>query len=201
MDKLKPKDYAEEVALYRAEVIGALTRCALSRGELRAALRALSTKRFRPPRAKRTRTYAVSTLERWYYRYKRGGLDALRPRSRSDRGRARRLTEAQRTLLRDIRREHRSASVPLILTTLVRQGRIGQREVSDATVRRLYVEQGLDRVSLRDSKSDRTRLRWQAERPGVLWHADVCHGPSLTVGKKKVPVRIHALLDDASRCV
>jgi putative transposase len=43
------------------------------------------------------------------------------------------------------------------------------------------------------------RLRWQAERPGALWHADVCHGAAILVNTKKQAVRVHALLDDASR--
>ena len=37
--------------------------------------------------------------------------------------------------------------------------------------------------------------------PGALWHADVCHGPALTIDGKSRPLRIHALLDDASRFI
>jgi len=46
-----------------------------------------------------------------------------------------------------------------------------------------------------------TRLRWQAEHAGALWHGDVCHGPALRIGDTTKPLRIHALLDDASRFV
>ena len=52
-----------------------------------------------------------------------------------------------------------------------------------------------------DAEGGTTRLRWQAERPGALWHGDVCHGPTLTLADKRTPVRVHALLDDASRFV
>jgi transposase InsO family protein len=201
MDTLKPKDHAETVALFRSEIVGALTRRDLDHGELRRELRLLARKRYRSPGSKLGRSYSVPTLERWYYRYKHGGLDALRPGGRSDRGRARELTDEQRQLLLDIRREYRSASVPLILRTLVAEGRLHKDAVSRATVRRLYVEHGLDRIPLRDGAGGKTRLRWQAEQPGALWHADVCHGPSLLVGKAKKPVRIHAILDDASRYV
>lgn len=48
----------------------------------------------------------------------------------------------------------------------------------------------------------RQRKRWQAEAPGVLWHADVCHGADLVdEDGTRTPVRIHAILDDASRYV
>jgi len=110
MTDIKAKDRAEEVALFRAEIIGALSRQDLPRGALRAALRELREKHFRPPRSKITRTFSVPTLERWYYRYRATGLDGLRPSPRSDRGRAQELTPEQRTLLCDIRREHPGAS-------------------------------------------------------------------------------------------
>lgn len=201
MDGLKPKDQAEAVALFRSEVVGQLVRRELDRGELRDELRRLSHTRFRPPGSKATRSYAAVTLERWYYRYRRDGLAALRPQSRGDRGHGQQLTAAQRQLLLDIRREHRCASVPLILRTLVAEGRLQGEAVSAATVRRLYVQEGLDRIALRDGDGPTTRLRWQAERPGALWHADVCHAPPIIVGGKKHPVRIHGMLDDASRYV
>jgi putative transposase len=199
-DPLTPKDHAERTALFRSEIVGALTRRALDRGELRAELVALAQRAFRPPGYEITRRFSVTTLERWYYAYRRGGLEALRPRSRSDRGRARELTAEQRQLLCEIRREHPSASVPLILRTLVADGRLAPSAVSAATVARLYREQGLDRVSYRAGDTH-TRLRWQAERPGALWHGDVCHGPALLVDGRSRPLRIHAFLDDASRYV
>lgn len=201
MDDLQPKDHAEAVALFRSEVIGALTRRDLARGDLRAELTALSRTPFRPPSAKRTRTFSVTSLERWYYAYRAHGLAGPRPESRSDRGRGRDLTPTLRTLLLDIRREQPSASVPLILRTLVADGRLARGAVSPSTVRRLYAEHGLDRIPMRDGASPKTRLRWQAERPGALWHADVCHLAPIVVGDRKIPVRVHGILDDASRYV
>ena len=203
MSTLTPKDHAEAIALFRSEIVGALTRRELDRGELAQAFTELSQQRFRPPRASSTKAFSVPTLERWYYAYKSGGLEALRPSPRSDRGRCRELTEAQRTLLAAIREEHPSASVPVILRTLVAEGRLEIGAISASSVRRFYQERGLDRVSLRGGNSGRgkVRLRWQAERPGALWHADVCHGAAIVVQGKSHPVRIHGILDDASRYV
>lgn len=203
MSTLAPQDHAEAIALFRSEIIGALTRRDLDRGELAQAFAQLSQERFRPPKSKSTRRYSVATLERWYYAYKSGGLEALRPATRSDRGRCRDLTPEQRRLLAAIREEHPSASVPVILRTLVAEGRLEKGAISASSVRRFYQEQGLDRVSLRQGHSARgkVRLRWQAERPGALWHADVCYGAALLVDGKSQPVRIHGILDDASRYV
>lgn len=198
MPSLVPRDHHEAVALFRAGVIGALARSELSRGELAAELRKLAERKWRPPGRRATKTYGASTLERWYYAYRRGGLDALRPDARSDRGRARELTAEQRELLLDVRREHPSASAALILRTLVLDGRIAKGAVSVSTVTRLFRDAKLPRGVRRDGH---TRLRWQAEHPGALWHGDVCHGPALRVGQTTKPLRIHALLDDASRFV
>lgn len=201
MDALKTKDHAEEVAIFRSEVVGSLCRRELSHGDLRAEFLALAKERFRLPGADITKPISVPTLERWYYAYRNGGLEALLPKPRSDRGRARALAAETRELLLAIRRENPSASVPLILGTLVRDGRLDHDAVSPSTVRRLFAEQGLDRVAIRDGSSSHTRLRWQAERPGALWHGDVCHGPNLLIGGNSVPLRIHGMLDDHSRFV
>jgi len=202
MDVLDPKDHGEAVALFRSEIVGALTRVDLPRGELAARLELLSRERFRPPGAAATRTFAVPTLERWYRRYKRGGLAALVPAPRADKGAARTLTAAQQDLVCEIRRENPSASAELILATLVLEGRLDPRIISPSAVRRLFAGRGLDRRTLRSGGSDgKQRLRWEAERPGALWHGDVCHGAHIVIDDVKRPVRIHALLDDASRYI
>lgn len=198
-EPLKPKDHAEAVALFRAQVLGPLLCIDVGKRELAMTLRELSTRRYMPPGAKSTRTFAPSTLQRWYYRYRAKGLAGLRPQSRRT-GHAQALTAEQRDLILAIRAEHPSASVPLILRTLIAEGRVESGQVTAAAVRRLLSDHGLDRRTLARS-GKRERRRWQADRPGRLWHADVCHGPPLIVGERKVPLRIHAILDDASRYV
>ncbi len=202
MDELTPKDPAEAIALYRAQIVGPLVRRELERGDLRAALLELTTQRFRPPRAHSPQTYSIATLERWYYAFRDGGLEALRPQPRKDKGRARELTDEQKALIVGIREEHPNASVTLIVDTLVADGRLERGAVSASTLRRLFADKGLDRVSLRGAAGrGKIRLRWQAERPGALWQGDVCHGSPLRIGDVPKPVRVHALLDDASRYV
>lgn len=202
MDELTPKDPAEAIALYRAQIVGPLVRRELERGDLRAALLELTTQRFRPPRAHSPQTYSIATLERWYYAFRDGGLEALRPQPRKDKGRARELTDEQKALVVGIREEHPNASATLIVDTLVADGRLERGAVSASTVRRLFADKGLDRVSLRGAAGrGKIRLRWQAERPGALWQGDVCHGAPLRIGGVPKPVRVHALLDDASRYV
>ncbi len=202
MNDLTPKNHGEEVAVFRHSLIGELATRAglLGHGERSEALRRLSEQRVRPPGSDTTRCYSASTLERWLYAYRKGGLAALVPRARGDRGRGRDLDPALRELLCDIRREHPGVSVPLMLRTLRADGRIGP-EVKECTVRRLLAERGLARTVDVAAEAGKARLRWQAERPGALWHGDVCHGPTLKLDGRRVPVRVHGMLDDASRYV
>jgi putative transposase len=204
MESLQPRNHAERVAIFRHGVIGALVAQQFAHGELREELRRLSQVCYRAPDAACTRRFSVATLERWYYACKKRGPSALEPAPRADKGHGRCFDAEVRELLCDIRREHPSASVPLILDTLIEEGRLdANARKHAAAIRKLFAERGLPRRSARVEQADvgkKTRLRWQAERPGALWQGDVCHF-AIFDGATKKPVRIHGLLDDASRYV
>ncbi|MET0201533.1 MAG: DDE-type integrase/transposase/recombinase [Gaiellaceae bacterium] len=196
---IEPQDHAEAVAIFRAMVIGPVVHRTLSHGELAAELRELSQERYRPPQADSSRTFSVPTLERWVYAYRANGIEGLRPKPRSDRGFAQDIPAELRELLLDIRREHPNASVPLIRQTLIDEGRMASELVSEPTLRRLYAAAKLSRRAPSPEGGDKVRLRWQASLPGDLWHGDVCHVTHLEVGGHTGPIRIHGMLDDASR--
>jgi|MDTD01.1.fsa_nt_gb transposase InsO family protein len=199
--KLCPKDHAEEVALFRVQVLGPILNRELHRGELLAELRVLATRRFRPPGSASTRTFSVPTLLRWHRRYRKEGLAGLRPVSRRS-GDAQALSDAERELLLQIRREHPAVPANVILETLLLDGRLERGRISAQTLRRFYRVQGLPRLTkAKANRSRGERRRWEAGHVGELWHADVCHGPPLVVGERRIPLRIHALLDDKSRYI
>lgn len=196
----EPVDRAEAVALFRAMVLGDVLAADLERGDLATRLRAISQQRFRPPGSAVARSFGVSTLERWYYAFRRRGLAGLRPKARSDRGHAQALTDAQRQLILDIAEAHPRASAALILRTLITDGRVEAGQVSAPTVRRLLRDNGLG-GRRRTTRAGKLRRQWEMASCGMLWHADVCHGPSLVIDGRHHPLRIHAILDDRSRYV
>jgi hypothetical protein len=112
-------DDAEALALFRAQVIGPLLcRQPQSHGELSSMLRELPQQPMRAPGSEVSRCYAASTIERWYYAFKKHQLAGLRSRSRGQ-GHALRLGAEQRELLMSIRRDHPRVSAALIVRTLV----------------------------------------------------------------------------------
>ena len=203
MKDLKPASKREATAVFRAEIIGAMARQELSHGELKARLRTLSHRRYRPPGADSTRTFAVSTLERWYYAYKKDGLDGLLPKARSDRGHGQKLDPELVALLLDIRREHPSTPASVIRDTLIKAGRLEKKAMSVATLNRLYAAKGLARRPKKGGHTvgGRQRLRWQAPHPMALWHGDVCHAFKVEIDGMTRPIKVHGMLDDASRFV
>ena len=200
--KQPASERANATALFRYGVIASLVGTDFDHGELKAELRRLAKQRWRSPGSPHTRTFGVSTLERWYYAYKQHGFVGLLPNGRSDRGRGRNLSDKHKQLLLQIRAEFPTASTPLIIDRLVRTGVLEPRQVSVATLNRLYAEHGLRRRRRNHTPGPvKERLRWEVGDVGALWHADVCHGPTLEADGRRTPLRIHALLDDKSRYV
>ena len=121
---------------------------------------------YRPPGSDTTRTYSVPTLLRWRRRYRKHGLVGLRPVPRCL-GDALALSNVQRELLLEIRRQHPRVPANVILETLVSDGRIEPGRVSPQTVRRLFRRHGLARRPKRNAqRPDGARRRWEA---GASW--------------------------------
>ena len=97
-----------DVAMFRYRVIAPLLD--LAGAERMAELRRLVAKRWVIPGTSRTRI-AQGTILHWLRNWQRDGLDALKPRPRSDRGKSRRLDVEAAELLIAIRRQHPQLSV------------------------------------------------------------------------------------------
>lgn len=187
-------------ALFRYAVLGELLHRRLRRGDLQRGLRARAAEVFTGPDG-RKRRYAEKTLQEWYYRFRRGGFDALVPRARSDRGRSRALAPELQELVVAMKREDPGRSAQLIFEELLRAGRLRRGEVSLSTIRRLLRREGLS--GPRKELERPARLRWQASRSGELWQGDALHGPKLfdPSSGKEIRVKVFALIDDRSRLV
>jgi transposase InsO family protein len=153
------------------------------------------------PGSTRTRV-AAETLRDWLKRYRAGGFDALLPRPRADRGRARALPEGIVDLLVTLKEDQPKLSVPLLIRAARASGQVpAELPLPPSTVHRLLARRGLMRKAP-DAPTDLDRRRFAFAHAGELWMSDVMHGPPVGVGGKlKRKSYLIAFLDDATRVV
>src|SRR6266567_2243912 len=204
-------------ARLRFAVVGALLAAPPARGELKAALAALTGKRWRHPTKNDLVLFGFSTLERWYYQAKRERRDpvaALRRRVRKDAGQMRSMTTPLRQMLAVQYQQHRSWSYQLHYDNLcVLAKKLGLKVPSYSSVWRYMKALGLlkrkrlgprnapgteraeERVEQREVRS------FEVEYVGGLFHADFHSGSLkvLTPAGLFATAFLLAVMDDHSR--
>jgi len=100
---MNPK--TEKLALFRYGLIAPLVIEPLARGELTRRAEEIASRQYDIPDSQR-RTLSVDTLLEWAKHYRHGGLEALAPKPRQDRGRMRAITPQLATLIERLKREN-----------------------------------------------------------------------------------------------
>jgi transposase InsO family protein len=190
---------SEKVALFRYGLIATLVLEQLTRGELMRRARELAALHYDIPFSTRT-MISVGTLLKWARRYRKGGLEALSPKRRHDRGRSRVISPQLAELIERLKREnpHRTG------TTLLRELALTSDDLttpplSAATLYRFLKEQGLTQKQL---LSPAAYKKFEAEFANQIWQSDMMFGPYIPRpdgGKQQA--MLYAILDDASRLI
>ena len=124
-------------ALFKLMVLGPLaSRGELKRGEVSSIIRELASKTYDIPGSKRA-YLSAETIKRWYYDWKRGGIDALQPKERLDKGKTQLSPRVQERLLQ-LKQDNPSRSINLLITMMESSGFISKGSVSRASVHRLF---------------------------------------------------------------
>ena len=142
-----------------------------------------------------TVTYSYKTLEKWKSQYSIGGLDALMPGTRSDKGIPRALNEDAIAEIYRIKEEHPRMNATQIYTHLVRESFI-PATVSVDSVQRFIRHNDLKSArdpNLRDRKS------FEEDEFGKIWQADTCYLPHITEDGTSRRVYCIMIIDDHSR--
>lgn len=187
-----------ETALWRYQVIASLTTIAGERGALKTNLETLSQRTWDHP-LKGPKMIGAGTIEEWYYRYLKTGLDGLRPQTRSDKGRCRSIDEETAELIERLATEFPLLSARDLIKELAGAGIEHERLPSESSVYRFLRRQGLND---RKSPVRVDRRRFEFEWANQCWQCDVLHGPSLrlTDGRRGKTYLI-AFIDDATRVI
>lgn len=141
--------------------------------------------------------YSPKTLEKWTDLYRNGGMDALMPHSRSDKGTTRALSDAAIEETYRLREKYPRINAVMIHSLLVQNGYI-KADVSVRAVQRF--------IKANDLKSARNpnikdRKAFEAPEFGCLWQADTCYLPYITEGGKSRRTYLIMIIDDHSRLI
>jgi len=187
------------MALFRYSVLGPLvSRVELHRGELKATLQELAARHYDIPGSRNSRL-SEKTIEAWFYAWRRGGLEALTPKVRSDRGQSKIAPEVQEAILA-AKRENPRRSIRVIRRLLERRGTVATGELSRSAIHRLLQAHGLSRPSGAASEPEERRA-YVAQYAGDIWYGDVMHGPRVPMVGGMRKAYLVSLMDDASRLI
>ena len=148
------------------------------------------------------KSYSPKTLASWLQEYRRGGLDALKPGYRSDRGRSRKVSLDIADKVREKRAQMPRITTALLYEELVKDKVILPQNLSRATFYRFLAANpdlaaGLDP----ETSGEKELKRFSRQFVNELWQTDVMYGPYLRVGKSKQQTYLIAFIDDASRLI
>jgi putative transposase len=189
---------AEKIALFRYGLIATLVLEKLPRGEMIRRARELAEHDYDIPFSDR-RHISVETLLDWAARYRSGGLEALGPKPRSDRGKARVISARLAQLIERLKRENPHRNGTTLLRELALVSEEGTAPLSESSLYRFLKKNGLTKRQLLSKTGFK---KFEAEYANQIWQSDVMYGPYVERqdgGKQQA--FLCAVLDDASRLI
>jgi transposase InsO family protein len=165
-----------QIALWKLGVLGPLMSARLEHGDVRAYLCAAAARVHCMPDGRQIQL-SERTVETWHYDYQRGGLDALMPRDRSDKGQSRAVRPEVADLLVRAKAEKPRRSISRLIKLMVRARVVKPGELSKSSVHRVLSAAG---VSWRPARAEvQERRSFITECAGDLWVGDSMHGPQV----------------------
>ncbi len=140
-------------------------------------------------------SYSYKTLEKWKSQYSLGGLDALMPSARSDKGISRALSDEAIAEIYRIKKEQPRMNATQIYEHLVQESFL-LASVSVDSVQRFIRHNDLK--SARDPNL-RDRKAYEEDEFGKIWQADTCYLPYITEDGQTRRVYCIIIIDDHSR--
>jgi transposase len=161
------------IALFRLAVLGPLaSRDKLSHGELQRYLRELAQQTYQIPGSRRVHL-SEKTIERWYYAWRKNGIDALSPNQRSDKGQCQ-LPEDVQTAIIALKKDNPQRSINTIIQLLELDGKVAKNQLARATVHRLLHHQHISkRLALNPRIIE--RRAFEAQFTGDIGYGDVMY--------------------------
>lgn len=145
-------------------------------------------------------TVTARTLWTWLGLFRDGGIEALQPRQRKDKGSLRALSPEALARAEALRRELPKRWTSTVMDILVREGTIAKEGAPHrATIDRHLVRLGASRRQLRVLGEKRT-IKMRFDAFGDLWVGDYHHGPRVLRPDGSTTIaKLGAFIDHATR--
>ena len=139
--------------------------------------------------------YSPKTLCKWVSMYQAGGIDALMPKERSDKGATRALPDTAIEEICRLKKEFPRLNSTQIHSQLVQEGFI-PATVSVCAVQRFVKKNSLNSAS---NPAMRDRRAFEEDTFGKMWQADTVYLPHITEDGQRRRVYCIMIIDDHSR--
>ena len=184
----------QKMALFRYSLIAAAVSGTYEAATLIQHFKNVAEKSYQDPTGKTVKV-SYHTLERWYYRYKRYGIDALEPKKRKDTGKPRALPETAINQIFELKEKFPYITGKAIYKKLIENGFLNAADTSLSTVHRYLRDNGLKSTAA----SDMVVKAFEMEFANDCWQCDTSDSVKLKVDGKSIQTYLIAFLDDKSR--
>ena len=142
--------------------------------------------------------YSPGTLSNWESEYNRFGFDALLPKTRSDIGQTRKLSDVAIEQIYTLKTTFPKINATLIYHKLIEDGFINEKDVSISTVQRFIKNNDLKSARCINMKD---RKAFEEEFATGMYQGDTCYGPFITENGQVRRTYLIMLIDDKSRLI
>ncbi len=150
----------------------------------------------------RPHVFTWRTIQTWLSIYKQGGVEALKSRPRSDKGKHRKVSpEHVREAIEQVLGEFRDQryNKMMIYRRCIERGVLSKSECSQTSFFRLIKE--YDLLLPASKTQNKRRLAFSKEYANEMWQLDTMFGPYMKNGRTSTQTKLIAFIDDASRIV
>lgn len=146
------------------------------------------------------RQFTWRTIQTWYSRYQKHGVTVMENKTRSDKGKVRKVPlEEVAEAVRKVRpKAHgKTPTLALLYRLCIEEGLLTRSQIAPNTFRRVVKQYELLKPDA--ECSNRLRLAFAKAHANEMWQADTLYGPFVKINGVPVQTRLIAFLDDASR--
>jgi putative transposase len=146
------------------------------------------------------RQFTWRTIQTWYSRYKKDGITVMQNKTRSDKGKVRKVpledvAEAVQKILPKLR--HPAPRLSIVYRLCIEEGLLTRSQIAPNTFRRVVKQYELLKPD--EECANKVRLAFAKAHANEMWQADTLCGPFVRINGTPVQTRLIAFLDDASR--